>query len=273
MQTGKLLETLAGHKGPVSSLAFHPMEPVLLSGSWDRTVKLWSVFEGKGSRETIELQGDVVAVAFRPDGQQFATSSLKGAIEMWRYPSGQHVGAIEGRGDLAGGRRAGDKVTAKQLEAGRYYSSICYSADGACILAGGQSKYIAIYEANQRVLLRRFPLSSNRSLDGLSAKPNSKLDTPVRGGVEGSGEGVVISPTLFPFLTQHGPLAMLDLDPDSDDEMGARKKPLPGVVRGDFSARSVAPEIRTRAVHFSPTGRAWAAATTEGLVIFSLDDK
>lgn len=32
------------------------------------------------------------------------------------------------------------------------------------------------------------------------------------------------------------------------------------------------PEIRTKCVQFSPTGRAWAAASTEGLLIYSLDD-
>ena len=32
-------------------------------------------------------------------------------------------------------------------------------------------------------------------------------------------------------------------------------------------------QIRTKDVKFSPTGRAWAAATTEGLVIYSLDDR
>lgn len=47
---------------------------------------------------------------------------------------------------------------------------------------------------------------------------------------------------------------------------------LPGVQRGDKSSRRVAPELRTKCVRFSPTGRAWAAAATEGLLIYSLDD-
>jgi periodic tryptophan protein 2 len=46
---------------------------------------------------------------------------------------------------------------------------------------------------------------------------------------------------------------------------------LPGVAKGDMAARNFKPEIRVFAVRFSPTGQAWAAATTEGLLIYSLD--
>ena len=38
MQTGKLLDVLAGHEGPVTSLAFSPSQAgFLASGSWDKT--------------------------------------------------------------------------------------------------------------------------------------------------------------------------------------------------------------------------------------------
>ena len=47
---------------------------------------------------------------------------------------------------------------------------------------------------------------------------------------------------------------------------------LPGVVRGDLSSRKARPEIRASCVRFSPTGRAWSAATTEGLLVYSLDE-
>ena len=33
--------TLAGHIDPVSSVAFHPTAPLLATGSWDNTVRLW----------------------------------------------------------------------------------------------------------------------------------------------------------------------------------------------------------------------------------------
>ena len=39
-----------------------------------------------------------------------------------------------------------------------------------------------------------------------------------------------------------------------------------------MSIRRYRPEARTKCVRFSPAGRAWAAASTEGLLIYSLDE-
>lgn len=39
VQTGRLLEILSGHEGPVTSLAFNPVSAVLCSGSWDHEVR------------------------------------------------------------------------------------------------------------------------------------------------------------------------------------------------------------------------------------------
>jgi WD40 repeat protein len=36
VKTGRLLDVLAGHEGPVSALAFCPTQPLLASCSWDR---------------------------------------------------------------------------------------------------------------------------------------------------------------------------------------------------------------------------------------------
>lgn len=46
---------------------------------------------------------------------------------------------------------------------------------------------------------------------------------------------------------------------------------LPGVQKGDMASRNYKPEIRVFSVRFSPTAQSWAAATTEGLLIYALD--
>lgn len=70
-------------------------------------------------------------------------------------------------------------------------------------------------------------------------------------------------------MTEWGSLALVDRDPET--EMDMSKISLPGVVKGDHSARSFKPEIQVTCVRFSPTARSWAACTTEGLLIYSLD--
>lgn len=49
-----------------------------------------------------------------------------------------------------------------------------YSSDGDYLLAGGNSKYICLYELRHRILLKKIRLTSNRSLDGTLHKLNSK---------------------------------------------------------------------------------------------------
>lgn len=53
---------------------------------------------------------------------------------------------IEGRKDLGSGRGDKDMVTSKKNLEGKAFTSLCYTADGECLLAGGQSKNICIYQ-------------------------------------------------------------------------------------------------------------------------------
>lgn len=40
LSPGRILEVLSGHEGPVSRVHFSPVENVLVSGSWDKTIKV-----------------------------------------------------------------------------------------------------------------------------------------------------------------------------------------------------------------------------------------
>lgn len=70
-------------------------------------------------------------------------------------------------------------------------------------------------------------------------------------------------------MTEWGNLNLVEANPET--EMDNNKISLPGVIKGDHSARSFKPEIQVTCVRFSPTARSWAACTTEGLLIYSLD--
>ncbi|XWS20388.1 hypothetical protein CRYUN_Cryun31cG0096800 [Craigia yunnanensis] len=59
-----LLDVLSGHEGPVHGLVFSPTNAILASSSWDKTVRLWDVFEGKGAVETFPHTHDVLTVTY-----------------------------------------------------------------------------------------------------------------------------------------------------------------------------------------------------------------
>ncbi|WAR00919.1 PWP2-like protein [Mya arenaria] len=235
MQTGRLLEVLAGHEGPVSSLSFSPSQELLASGSWDKTVKLWDVFENKGARETLNIMSDVLSVTFRPDGGELAVSSLNAQISFWDPQLAKQVGSIEGRHDIGYSRKEQEKITAKKA-----FNTVCYSADGQCVLAAGRSKNVCIYSVANQMLIKKFEISCNMSFDGMEEFLDRRK------------------------MTEFGSLALVDTEEGKDVS-------LPGVKKGDMSSRHWKPEVRVSCVQFSPTGRAWAATTTEGLLIYSLD--
>ena len=59
VQTGKLLDVMAGHTGPVSPLAFSPSgADQLASGSWDKTMQVWNIFGRSGAVEPFSLNSD-----------------------------------------------------------------------------------------------------------------------------------------------------------------------------------------------------------------------
>ncbi|BBM99000.1 periodic tryptophan protein 2 [Marchantia polymorpha subsp. ruderalis] len=245
MKTGRLLDMLSGHDGPVYGLAFSPTDELLASSSWDKSVRLWDVFKGKGGIETFSHTHEVLALAYRPDGKQLACSTLDGSIHLWDPLEGVLTFTIEGRRDIAGGRLMSDRRTAANSSSGKAFNTIAYTADGRYLLAGGTSKYICLYDVSEQVLLRRFQISYDMSLDGVRDMLNSKN------------------------MTDAGPLDMID-DDDSDDErfdfMG-KGQGLPGTAK-----KNTRTSVRTKCLQISPTGRSWAAATCEGVLVFSMDD-
>jgi hypothetical protein len=75
--------TIQGHKGQVSSLTFSPDGRLLLTGSWDGTVRLWEPFSGSQRQSFQWPTGKVFAVAYAPDGTRLAAAGSTGAVVVW----------------------------------------------------------------------------------------------------------------------------------------------------------------------------------------------
>ncbi|KAL5115602.1 U3 snoRNP protein [Pleosporales sp. CAS-2024a] len=247
VQTGQLLDRLSGHEGPVSSLAFSPDASTLVSGSWDKTVRVWNIFARTQTSEPLQLMADILCVAFRPDSKQIAVTTLDGQLTFWNVSDAVQQNGVDARRDVSGGRKMSDRRTAANFAGTKAFTTVKYSADGTCVLAGGNSKYICLYDVQSGALLKKFTVSVNLSLDGTQEFLNSKL------------------------LTAAGPQGLIDDQGEASDLEDRRDLTLPGAQKG-IGARRTRPEVRVPAVAFSPTGRAFCAASTEGLLIYSLDN-
>ncbi|KAF9010038.1 WD40-repeat-containing domain protein [Cyathus striatus] len=254
VQTGKLLDVLAGHEGPISSLAFSPSGAnQLASGSWDKTIRVWNVFGRSRAVEPFQLNSDVLALAFRPDGKELAVSTLDGQITFFDIEDSKQTNVINGRKDISGGRKADDRMTAANNSSGTSFNSLAYTADGRCILAGGNSKYVVLYDVREGegTMVKKYQISQNLSLDGTEEFLDSRK-------VNSAGINT----------------DLIDTRGDMSDLEDRLDLSLPGAQRGagDMSIRKYRQEARTKCIRISPTGRAWAAASTEGLLIYSLDE-
>ncbi|KAG7166996.1 Periodic tryptophan protein 2-like [Homarus americanus] len=250
LQTGKLLEVLSGHVGPVVSVQFskEPGSTMMASTGWDGTVKVWDAIANTTAKETIVLSSDGLCVCFRPDGKQIAVASMDGQITMFNPSTGQQEGNITGRNDLGAGRADADKITAKKNLEAKAFTCLCYSSDGKCILAGGQSKNVCIYSIEDELLIKKFEITQNRSFDAMDEIISRRK--MAENGINlaliedreglGSGKGVSIK--------------------------------LPGTRHGDMALRAFRPEVHITSLTFSPTGRSWAASSSEGLLVYSLDN-
>lgn len=54
-------------------------------------------------------------------------------------------------------------------------------------------------------------------------------------------------------------------------EGGNVKLNLPGTQKNDVASRNYNPEVAVYCLEFAPSGQQWAAASTEGLLVYSLD--
>ena len=145
LRTGKLLDVLTGHNGPVCSLSFSPFTSTLVSSSWDKSIRVWDPYKSTTPTETFPHRSEVLSVTFRPDSKSVCGTTLDGTLVFWNVETGTSEGTIDVRRDL--------KVP----------SSVCYTADGTCVLVGArESPHVCIYNVSQKVLLKRYSLSRKK---------------------------------------------------------------------------------------------------------------
>jgi WD40 repeat protein len=153
--------TIRGHTDKIWCAAFSLDRKQIVSGSEDRTIRVWDAQTGSAVLRPLKMHSSgVCSVAFSPDGRRIASGSTDKTILIWDAVTG--------------------KVVAGPLE-GHAHSiwSVCFSPNGKQVASGSRDQTIRIWDAKAGDLLVG-PLSGHK--DGVTSVAFSVNGTHIVSG-------------------------------------------------------------------------------------------
>ncbi|MFO0979315.1 MAG: serine/threonine-protein kinase [Planctomycetaceae bacterium] len=138
--------SIQGHEGGVSSVCFSPDGTRIVSGSaanpirgWvsgseDKTIKLWDAATGKELKTFTGHESSITCVCFSPDGTRISSGSADGVIKLWNAATGEAIRSINAHKE---------EVT-----------SASFSPNGDMILSSSQDATIKLWSTESGVVLK-----------------------------------------------------------------------------------------------------------------------
>ena len=116
-----------GHESGVNCARYSPDGRKIVSGSWDRAIKVWDANSGQEIHTLNGHTSSVSSVSFSPDGKNFASGSSDKTIKIWDTTSGKEILTLKGHSD--------------------FVFSVSFSPDGKKIVSGSWDKTIKVWDA------------------------------------------------------------------------------------------------------------------------------
>jgi WD40 repeat protein len=172
--TGGKLPDFGGHTRQVYRVVISADGRRALSGSQDKTVRLWDVETGKELGCFSQHRDEIFSVAMSPDGQRAVSTSADKTMLVWEVDKGKILHQLPGascavfspdsRHVLSGGRdefmRLWDMKTGKELRRFQGHSAavgcVAFSRDGKQALSGSADNTVRLWDVTTAKELRCF---------------------------------------------------------------------------------------------------------------------
>ncbi|MGD0094842.1 MAG: protein kinase, partial [Planctomycetota bacterium] len=148
------LHTFSGHREGVSCVAFSPDGKLALSGSIDKTLKLWDLSTGSELRTFSGHTDRVNSIAFSPDGKLALSGSWDKTVKLWDVATGRELRIFSGHNHTVYG--------------------VAFSPDGKLALSGSHDRTLKLWDVASGHELRTF--SGNKGgVSSVAFSPDGKL--------------------------------------------------------------------------------------------------
>jgi len=142
-----------GHSDSVLSVALSADGKYVLTGSFDKTARLWDAATGQEVRIFTGHINGVLSVAFSADGKYVLTGSFDKTARLWDAATGQEVHVFSGHTDAV--------------------YSVAFSPDGKYVLTGSSDKTARLWDAATGQEVRVFTSHADAVL-GVAFSPDGK---------------------------------------------------------------------------------------------------
>ncbi len=127
---------LTGHTNSVTSIAISPNGQTLVSGSRDKSIRLWQIGTGTWLRTLTGHHDAVTDLAISPDGKLLASGSQDKTIKLWHLRSGEWLRTVTGQDTPV--------------------FTIAFSPDGQTLASGGWDEAVMLRQIYQKAPPRKF---------------------------------------------------------------------------------------------------------------------